>query len=97
MYAPVLHAIGSAPRYEEFSEPLVSDNGGEAIVHVHGASLKPIDKQLAGGSHYASPRELPACAARMGSGISATDNGSSSADLDHPTVRWHSVRSCHAR
>jgi NADPH:quinone reductase-like Zn-dependent oxidoreductase len=59
MYTAVLHAIGSAPRYEEFSEPLVSDNGGEAIVHVHGASLKPIDKQLAGGSHYASRRELP--------------------------------------
>src|SRR6476646_3647527 len=59
MYAAVLHAIGSAPRCEEFSEPVVSDNGGEAIVHVHGASLKPIDKQLAGGSHYASHRELP--------------------------------------
>ena len=59
MYAAVLHAIGSAPRCEEFSEPVVSDNDGEAIVHVHGASLKPIDKQLAGGSHYGSPRELP--------------------------------------
>jgi len=59
MYAAVLHAIGSAPRCEEFSEPVVSDNHGEAIVHVHGASLKPIDKQLAGGSHYASRRELP--------------------------------------
>jgi NADPH2:quinone reductase len=31
----------------------------EAIVHVHAASLKPIDKQLAVGSHYASRRELP--------------------------------------
>src|SRR6266404_4447870 len=59
MYAAVLHAIGSAPRCEEFSEPVVSDDDGEAIVHVHGASLKPIDKQLAGGSHYASRRELP--------------------------------------
>jgi NADPH:quinone reductase-like Zn-dependent oxidoreductase len=59
MYAAVLHAIGSAPRCEEFSEPVVSDNDVEAIVHVHGASLKPIDKQLAGGSHYASRRELP--------------------------------------
>ena len=59
MYAAVLHAIGSAPRCEEFSEPVVSDNDGEAIVRVHGASLKPIDKQLAGGSHYASRRELP--------------------------------------
>ena len=44
MYAAVLHAIGSAPRCEEFSEPVVSDNDAEAIVHVHGASLKPIDR-----------------------------------------------------
>jgi hypothetical protein len=28
------------------------------IVHIHAASLKPIDKQLASGSHYASPRDL---------------------------------------
>jgi NADPH:quinone reductase-like Zn-dependent oxidoreductase len=30
-----------------------------AAVHVHAASLKPVDKQLASGSHYASRRELP--------------------------------------
>jgi NADPH:quinone reductase-like Zn-dependent oxidoreductase len=59
MYAAVLHAIGSAPRCEEFSEPVANDNDGEAIVHVHGASLKPIDKQLASGSHYASRCALP--------------------------------------
>src|SRR6185503_16858843 len=35
------------------------DNNSEAIVHVHAASLKPIDKQLASGSHYASVRTLP--------------------------------------
>jgi NADPH:quinone reductase-like Zn-dependent oxidoreductase len=29
------------------------------IVHVHAASLKPVDKQLASGSHYASRSELP--------------------------------------
>src|SRR5262249_28124983 len=38
-------------------EPVAGD--GEVIVHVHAASLKPIDKQLASGSHFASPRELP--------------------------------------
>src|SRR5215471_16423603 len=57
MYAAVLRAIGTAPRYEEFPEPVISDS--EAIVHVHAASLKPIDKQLASGSHYASRRQLP--------------------------------------
>ena len=59
MYAAVLHTIGTAPRYEEFPEPAVSDEDDEAIVHVHAASLKPVDKQLASGSHYASRRELP--------------------------------------
>src|SRR5499427_4739083 len=59
MYAAVLHTIGTAPRYEEFPEPVLSDNASEALVHVHAASLKPVDKQLASGSHYASRGQLP--------------------------------------
>jgi NADPH:quinone reductase-like Zn-dependent oxidoreductase len=58
MHAAVLHALRKTPRYEEFPEPVAGD--GEVIVHVHAASLKPIDKQLASGSHFASQRELPA-------------------------------------
>ncbi len=57
MDAAVLHALGKPPRCEQFPEPIAGD--AEVIVHVHAASLKPIDKQLASGSHYASPRELP--------------------------------------
>jgi NADPH:quinone reductase-like Zn-dependent oxidoreductase len=57
MDAAVLHALGKTPRYEQFPEPIAGDD--EVIVHVHAASLKPIDKQLASGSHYASPRDLP--------------------------------------
>jgi NADPH:quinone reductase-like Zn-dependent oxidoreductase len=57
MDAAVLHALGKRPRCEQFPEPIAGD--GEVIVHVHAASLKPIDKQLASGSHYASPREFP--------------------------------------
>ena len=57
MHAAVLHSLGQAPRYEQFPEPVAGD--GEVIVHVHAASLKPVDKQLAAGSHFASPRELP--------------------------------------
>jgi len=57
MHAAVLHKLGKAPQYEEFPEPIAGDS--EVIVHVHAASLKPIDKQLASGSHYAHPRELP--------------------------------------
>ena len=59
MYAAVLHAVGTVPRYEEFPEPVIGNKNGEAIVYVHAASLKPVDKQLARGSHYASRRELP--------------------------------------
>ncbi len=59
MHAAVLHAIGAVPRYEQFPEPVINDKGREALVHVHAASLKPVDKQMASGSHFASRRELP--------------------------------------
>ena len=59
MHAAVLHTIGTVPRYDEFPEPVANDKNGEVIVDVHAASLKPVDKQLAGGSHYASHRQLP--------------------------------------
>jgi len=57
MNAAVLHALGAPPRCEDFPEPVAGD--GEAIIHVHAASLKPVDKQLASGSHYASARSFP--------------------------------------
>src|SRR5215813_7737166 len=57
MRAAVVHELGKAPRCDEFPEPVPKD--GEVIVHVHAASLKPVDKQLASGSHYASRGELP--------------------------------------
>jgi NADPH:quinone reductase-like Zn-dependent oxidoreductase len=57
MNAAVLHTLGTPPRCEQFPEPVAGD--GEVIVHVHAASLKPVDKQLASGSHYASARGFP--------------------------------------
>ncbi len=57
MNAAVLQTLGKPPRYEQFPEPVAEE--GEVMVHVHAASLKPIDKQLADGSHYAGFRELP--------------------------------------
>ena len=59
MHAAVLSTIGTVPRYEEFPEPAVGDKEREVIVHVHAASLKPVDKQMASGAHYASRGELP--------------------------------------
>jgi NADPH:quinone reductase-like Zn-dependent oxidoreductase len=66
MDAAVLHTLGKPPRYEQFPEPIAGE--GEVIVHVRAASLKPVDKQLASGLHYASPRELPIVCGSDGAG-----------------------------
>lgn len=66
MHAAVLHALGTTPRFEEFPEPIPGD--GEVLIRVSAAALKPVDKQLAGGSHFASPRELPAVCGADGVG-----------------------------
>ncbi|MFZ0287266.1 MAG: zinc-binding alcohol dehydrogenase family protein [Terriglobales bacterium] len=58
MNAAVLHAFHKPPHFGEFSEPAPADEN-EVMVHVLAAALKPVDKQIASGSHYASPRELP--------------------------------------
>ncbi len=57
MYAAVLHGLGESPRYEEFAEPIAGE--GEAVIQVRAAALKPVDRQMASGSHYASFREFP--------------------------------------
>jgi NADPH:quinone reductase-like Zn-dependent oxidoreductase len=57
MYAAVLHTLGKPPRYQQFPEPVPGSD--EAIVEVRAAALKPVDKQMASGSHYASPAQLP--------------------------------------
>ncbi|HEY1423426.1 MAG TPA: zinc-binding alcohol dehydrogenase family protein [Candidatus Acidoferrum sp.] len=69
MNAAVLYELGKAPKYEEFEEPEVHD--GEARVRVLAASLKPVDKQLAAGSHFASPSEseLPVICGTDGVGV----------------------------
>jgi len=57
MDAAVVHKLGNPPRCEQFPEPVAGAN--EVVVHVLAASLKPVDKQIVAGSHYASPRVLP--------------------------------------
>jgi len=66
MHAAVLHALGETPRYEEFPDPTAAD--GEVMVEVLAAALKPVDKQMAAGSHYASPKQLPAICGTDGVG-----------------------------
>src|SRR5579862_2506885 len=57
MKAAVLSVLNQPPRCEEFQEPMASE--GEVIVRVRAAALKPIDRQLASGAHYASQLTLP--------------------------------------
>jgi NADPH2:quinone reductase len=71
MYAAVLHASGESPRYEPFVEPVAGD--GEAIVQVRAAALKPVDLQMARGSHYASFREFPVVCGL--DGVGSLDDG----------------------
>lgn len=67
MQAAVVHVFGATPRCEEFPEPVAGD--GEAIVQVRAASLKPIDRQLASGSHFAAKREVPFVCGSDGIGL----------------------------
>jgi NADPH:quinone reductase-like Zn-dependent oxidoreductase len=72
MNAAVLHALGEPPLFEEFPDPTPGE--GEVLVHVCAAALKPVDKQMAAGTHYASPREFPVVCGM--DGVGRLENGS---------------------
>jgi NADPH:quinone reductase-like Zn-dependent oxidoreductase len=57
MRAAVLRELGHPPRLEDFPNPIPAED--EVLLTVRAAALKPIDKQLAAGTHFASPREFP--------------------------------------
>ncbi len=57
MRAAVLRELGKPPQVEEFPEPTLGE--GEVLIHISAAALKSVDKQIAAGTHYASPHELP--------------------------------------
>jgi NADPH2:quinone reductase len=67
MNAAVVHTLGQPPRCEQFPDPVPA--AGEVLVEVRAAALKPVDKQIAGGTHYASYRSLPAVCGTDGAGI----------------------------
>ena len=72
MHAAVLHALGKPPRFAEFPDPTPGD--GEVVINVSAAALKPVDKQMAAGTHYASPREFPVVCGM--DGVGRLDDGS---------------------
>jgi hypothetical protein len=89
MHAAVLHALGKRPRFEEFPDPTPGE--GEVFISVSAAALKPVDKQMAAGTHYASPREFPVVCGMDGVGASQTARECSSAERGGRTARWPST------
>ena len=71
MKAAVLSVLDGPPRYENFEDPTAND--GEVIVRVRAAALKPIDRQLASGAHYASQHDLPTVCGS--DGVGTLDDG----------------------
>jgi NADPH:quinone reductase-like Zn-dependent oxidoreductase len=64
-------SFGTSPQFEQFPEPIANEN--EAIVHIRAAALKPVDRQMASGSHYAAFRELPVVCGM--DGVGCLDDG----------------------
>ena len=64
--AAVLHTLGGIPGYERFPAPEARD--GEVLVRVTAAALKPVDRLMASGGHYASYAQLPAVCGSDGTG-----------------------------
>ena len=57
MKAAVLEAVKCTPQYRDFADPTPAE--GEVLVEVTASAIKPVDRQLAAGTHFASPREFP--------------------------------------
>lgn len=57
MKAAVLEAIGAMPVCKDFEPPQAKDS--EQIVHVKAAAIKQLDRAIAAGRHYSSPKSVP--------------------------------------
>jgi len=57
MKAAVLHALGEAPRFEDFPEP--TPQADEVLVEVTAAPLTALDRFIAAGTHYSKPAQWP--------------------------------------
>jgi NADPH2:quinone reductase len=57
MRTGVIQKLGQTSGIEDFPEPIAAE--GQVLLTVLAASLKPVDRQPAAGTHFASPREFP--------------------------------------
>jgi hypothetical protein len=94
IHAAVLHGIGQPPRYEPFPAPVAAGDG-DAVVTVTAAALKPSDRRMANGVHYA-PTTFPRSSAWTASAGCRTARGWRSSAPSRPTAGWPSRRSCAA-
>jgi len=53
MKAAVLYALGEAPKYSDFADP-VPANSDQVVITVKAAAVKNLDKGIASGAHYSS-------------------------------------------
>jgi NADPH:quinone reductase-like Zn-dependent oxidoreductase len=65
--AAVVVDLKQSPQYQEFPEPVASDN--EIVVKVRAAGLHPVVKARASGAHYSSSGEIPAVPGLDGVGV----------------------------
>ena len=70
MRAAVLDALGGIPRYADFAD--AAADPGETLVRVTAAAIKPLDRAIAAGTHYSSPRALPVVCGTDGAGQTAS-------------------------
>ncbi|CAL1517408.1 zinc-binding alcohol dehydrogenase family protein [Chitinophaga sp. MM2321] len=74
MKAAVINNFGITPRYEDFVDPVPSND--EILVHVKAVVLENFEKGVAGGKHYSSKNMYPQFPAVVGHrGIGMTPDG----------------------
>jgi len=57
MKAAVVETLGQPPKYQEFADPVATDN--ELLIDVHAAGLHPVVKAIASGAHYSARAKCP--------------------------------------
>ncbi len=69
MKAAILDELGAIPRFGDFAEPDLKE--GETLVRMSAAAIKPLDRAVASGTHYSSPKALPVVCGMDGVGTLA--------------------------
>ena len=66
MKAAILERLGAHPRLGEVAAP--DAGAGETLVEVRAAAIKQLDRAIAAGTHYSSPKTLPVVCGTDGAG-----------------------------